>query len=328
MKVCKNKRVVVTGGLGMIGSFVCDELLAVGAKVVIVDDESKGGWFYCEHLRDKVTHLKGTLEDAEFAMEALKGADLVFHLASRTCGVGYSNKHHVELFEQNNRVTANVLSAVSQHRPQHVLMTSSSCVYSDDSATPMNDEESWSGEPEMANRGYGWAKRILEQSAELVCSESGVGLTIVRPVNIYGERYHWMGDDSQALPMLTCRVMKGEDPILIWGSGNQRRSYVHASDCARIMVELVERGWTNGPVNIGDETTISLPEAVNLIAEAAGSNVGFSFDTSKPEGRKIKSASSARLRLALGYDEASLWNVGPKEGMSRMVSWHQKTFTS
>ena len=312
----------------MIGSFVCDELLPRGADVVIVDDESKGGWFYCEHLRDKVTHLKGTLEDAEFAKEAIKGADVVFHLASRTCGVGYSNKHHVELFEQNNRVTANVLSAIGQHRPQHVLMTSSSCVYSDDSATPMNDEELWAGEPEMANRGYGWAKRILEQSAELVCSESGVGLTIVRPVNIYGERYHWMGDDSQALPMLTRRVMKGEDPIVIWGSGKQRRSYVHASDCARIMVELVEKGWTSGPVNIGDEATISLPQAVDLIASAVDSNVQLVFDKSKPEGRLIKSASSSRLKHALGITDEPLWKVGIEEGMLRMVMWYRKTFTS
>lgn len=312
----------------MIGSFVCDELLARGAKVVIVDDESKGGWFYCKHLRDKVEHRKGTLEDAEFAAEALAGADIVFHLASRTCGVGYSNEHHVELFEQNNRVTANVMAAIRQHRPQHVLMTSSSCVYSDDSPTPMNDEVVWNGEPEMVNRGYGWAKRILEQSAELVCSETGIGLTTVRPVNIYGERYHWMGNDSQALPMLTRRVMEGDNPIVIWGSGEQSRSYVHASDCARIMVDLVEREWIDGPVNIGDENTISLPEAVKLIARAAGKEVELAFDRSKPEGRKVKAASSVRLKHALGIDERGLWEVEVEDGMARMVEWHQKTFTS
>jgi len=179
-----NKKVAVTGGLGMIGSFVCDELLARGASVIIVDDESKGGWTYCNHLKGKVEHRKGTLEDPAFALMALEGVDVVFHLASRTCGVGFSNSHHVELFAQNNRVTANVLSAIGEHRPEHVMMTSSSCVYSDDSPTPMNDEEVWTGDPELANKGYGWAKRILEQSAELVCSESGVGLTIVRPATM------------------------------------------------------------------------------------------------------------------------------------------------
>ena len=317
----------VTGGLGLIGSFVCEELLLRGVRVIIVDDESKGGWTYCAHLREQVEIRKGSLENASFAKESLEGASAVFHLASRTCGVGFSSKNHLELFEQNNRVTFNTLSAVATHRPLHLMVTSSSCVYSDQSPSPMNDEEPWDGEPELVNRGYGWAKRILEEMAHAVCSETGVGLTIVRPVNVYGERYHWMGDSSQALPMLTNRILDNENPLVIWGSGNQRRSYVHAADCARIMVNLVNRRWTDGPVNIGSEETISLPEAVALIASAAGRHLELSFDTSKPEGRLIKAASSRRLRHALDLSSADpLWSVSPDVGLARMIDWHGKTF--
>ena len=325
-KVLCMERVAVTGGLGLIGSFVCDELLARGARVTVIDDESKGGWTYCGHLRGKVEHRKGTLEDAQFAEAALADADAVIHLASRTCGVGYSSKNHLGLFEQNNRVTANVLAAIRRHRPKHVLVTSSSCVYSDDDPTPMDDELPWSGEPEQVNRGYGWAKRLLEQMAHVFCSELGIGLTVVRPVNVYGERYHWMGENSQALPMLTRRIMTGENPLVIWGSGRQRRSYVHAADCARIMVELVARGWSGGPVNIGSEETISLPEAARLIAAKAGREVQFQFDPSRPEGRLIKSASSSRLRECLGVETGPLWRVGVEAGLGRMVDWHRATF--
>ena len=321
-----NKTVVVTGGLGMIGSFVCDRLLQQGMRVVVVDDESKGGWTYCNHLLGKVEHRKGTLEDPEFALDALQGADIVYHLASRTCGVGFSSGHHLELLEQNNRVSFNVLAAVTRVKPQHLLVTSSSCVYSDESPTPMDDTKPWVDEPEWVNRGYGWAKRTLEQLAMVVCSEVAIPLTIVRPVNVYGERYHWIGDASQAIPMITRRIMEGENPLVIWGSGQQSRSYVHANDCAKIMVELVDRKWCGGPVNIGSEETITLPEAASIIATAAGKEVKFAFDRAKPEGRLVKAASSKRLREALGIGNEALWSIEPREGMKRMVEWYEATF--
>ena len=321
----ENKTVAVTGGLGLIGSYVCDELLARGARVIIVDDESKGGWTYCKHLIRRVEHRKGNLEEDSFALKALSGADVVIHLASRTCGVGFSSKNHLELLEQNNRVTANVLAAIRLSPPMHLLVASSSCVYSDEAATPMDDRIPWSGETELVNRGYGWAKRFLEQMSEVVASELKVPLTIVRPVNVYGERYHWMGAGSQALPMLVNRIMEGENPLVIWGSGNQRRSYVHAADCAHIMVRLVERGWSNGPVNIGSEETVSIREAALALAKAAGCDITLTCDTSKPEGRFIKAADSTRLREALSGE--NLFTVSTDEGMQRMVAWHRATFS-
>jgi nucleoside-diphosphate-sugar epimerase len=319
-----SKTVVVTGGLGMIGSFVCDELLGRGARVIVVDDESKGGWTYCGHLRGQVEHRKGTLEEAAFAKEALAEADVVVHLASRTCGVGFSSKLHLDLLEQNNRVTANLLAAIRSSPPSHLLVASSSCVYSDEAQTPMDDRQSWSGEPELVNRGYGWAKRFLEQMSEVVCSELRVPLTIVRPVNVYGERYHWMGAGSQAIPMLVKRIMEGENPLVVWGSGNQRRSYVHAADCARIMVELVELAWTRGPVNIGSEETASVREVALALAQAAGRDIALTYDITKPEGRFIKAANSTRLREALGGKAPLTINL--TDGMRRMVDWYSFTF--
>jgi len=163
----------------------------------------------------------------------------------------------------------------------------------------------------LVNRGYGWAKRFLEQMSEVVASELKLPLTIVRPVNVYGERYHCDGAGSQALPMLLNRIMEGENPLVIWGSGNQRRSYVHAVDCARIMVRLIKRGWTHGPVNIGSEETISIREAAIALSKAAGHDVAQSYDTSKPEGRLIKAADSTRLREALGGEIP--FTISPEE---------------
>ena len=107
------------------------------------------------------------------------------------------------------------------------------------------------------------------------------------------------------------------------GSGRQRRNYVHATDCARIMLRLVEAGHTDGPVNIGAEDTVSLGELVRMICGAAGKSPRLEFDTTKPEGRFVKSADSTKLRSLL---PGLRFSVDLAEGLKRMVGWYHETF--
>ncbi len=312
------KRALVTGGAGLIGSFVVDRLVAAGASVIVVDDFSKGREAHITPHLNRVEVRRGDLEDPAFANKALAGADIVFHLASRAYGVGYSSRHHFDMLEHNERITSNLLSALYRHRPKHVLLASSSCVHRDDGPDTVPELPLFDGEPELVNWGYGWAKRFLEQKGVIFSRESGVPITIVRPFNIYGERYRWVGASSQAIPMLVKRVLDGEDPVTIWGSGRQRRNYLHASDCAAAMVALAARGWSAGPVNIGLEETVSMRELVEAICRVAGVAPVLNTDETKPEGRFVKSADSRRLREALpGFaPEVSL-----EQGLQRMIEW-------
>jgi nucleoside-diphosphate-sugar epimerase len=320
----QDKVVGVTGGLGLIGSFLVGRLLEAGARVVLIDDESKGTWDFIGGLRGKLDYRKGSLEEPKFAEEALEGCEVVFHLASRAYGVGYSESHHFEMFRFNDRINTNTLDGIARHKPRQVLITSTSCVYADDGPTPMPDSVPWSGEPEMANWGYGWAKRLLETKTAIYRRETGIPMTVVRPFNIYGEHYNWMGNYSQAIPMLVKRVMDGENPVVMWGSGNQRRNYVHAEDCARIMMTLIEKGFSDRPVNIGFERTVAIRDLVLLIAKAGGLDITVEADRSKPEGRFIKSSDSGLLTAVLG-DHFQL-EVSLEEGMRRMVGWYERTF--
>jgi nucleoside-diphosphate-sugar epimerase len=321
-----NKCVAVTGGLGLIGSHLSEELTKVAGKVVVVDDESKGSWRHISHVQDQIDYRHGTLEDSKFAKEALEGADVVFHLASRAYGVGFSQANNFEMFRFNDLINTNVLDAIAVHKPEHALVTSSSCVYPDDGPTPMPDTYPFAGEPEKVNWGYGWAKRVLEQKAMIYQKETGVPITSVRPFNVYGERYFWVGQNSQAIPMLVHRVISGERPVMIWGSGNQRRTYIHALDCARVMMQLVENGFYERPINIGFEETISVKDLVRRIAESIGTDVEIVIDRTKPEGRFIKSADSRLLTAALG-DEFEL-QIPFREGIKRMVGWYNQNFNA
>ncbi|MGI8967458.1 MAG: NAD-dependent epimerase/dehydratase family protein [Limisphaerales bacterium] len=320
----ENKTVAVTGGLGLIGSFLSQELCRSGARVILIDDESKGSWKYISDLRSQVEFRKVDLTNSKFAMEALKDSNYVFHLASRAYGVGFSQKNNFEMFRFNDLINTNVLDAIAAQHPEQALVVSSSCIYSDEGPTPMPDCQPVTGEPERVNWGYGWAKRILEQKAVIYQKETGIPITVVRPFNIYGEHYNWVGDSSQAIPMLTKRIMEKENPLIVWGSGNQRRNYLHAHDCARVMMRLVENGYFERPINIGREETVSVKDLVKRLASLAGRELEIIFDRTKPEGRFIKSADSQLLLAALGDDFE--WKIDLQDGLSRMVEWYKATF--
>lgn len=317
--------VAVAGGAGLIGSYLVDELVAANARVIVIDDFSRGQRRNIADHADRIELREGDLEQPDFAAHALAGCDVVFHLASRAYGVGYSQKRHLHILQHNERITVNMLAAAAKHRPRHLLVTSSSCVYDDNGPDSIPELPVFLGEPERANWGYGWAKRFLEQASVILATETGIPVTIVRPFNIYGERYHWAGEFSQAIPMLVKKIMDGRDPVVVWGSGNQRRNYMHAADCAHIMRRLVEAGHADGPVNIGGADTVSLRELVDLICTVASKAPRLEFDTTKPEGRFIKSADATKLHSIMPDLRLA---VDLREGLQRMVGWYHETFVT
>jgi nucleoside-diphosphate-sugar epimerase len=317
-----NRRVVVTGGAGLIGSFLAERLLAAGARVIVADDFSKGRRDYLSAIADRIEIREGDLEEPPAMERALADAEVVFHLASRAFGVGYSAGNHLGILDHNERITGNLIRVLSRKPVAWLLVASSSCVYPDDGPDTVAELPLFTGEPEMANWGYGWAKRMLEQKSLMLAKETGIPLTIVRPFNIYGERYTWSGDASAAIPMQVKKVLDGDNPVVIWGSGSQRRNYLHAIDCADAMAGLVEAGF-KGTVNIGTEDTVTLRELAETICRVAGRHPKLVADTSKPEGRRIKSADSTLLRRS--YPDFRR-TVSLEQGIDRMIKWYAGIF--
>lgn len=316
------RRVVVTGGAGLIGSFLAARLLGAGAQVVIADDFSRGRRNHLAAIDSKVEIREGDLEEQPAMERALAGSDAVFHLASRAFGIGYSAGNHLKILEHNERITNNLIHVLSRQPASWLLVASSSCVYPDDGPDTVAELPLFTGEPEMANWGYGWAKRMLEQKSLMLAKETGIPLTIVRPFNIYGEHYTWSGDASAAIPMQVKKVMDGDNPVVIWGSGTQRRNYLHAIDCADAMAGLVEGGF-KGVVNIGTEDTVTLQELAETICRVAGRHPNLVADVSKPEGRRVKSSNSTLLRNSYSGFRRT---VSLEQGIDRMIKWYAGNF--
>tara|TARA_B100000886_G_scaffold340495_1_gene310487 strand:- start:4368 stop:5342 length:975 start_codon:yes stop_codon:yes gene_type:complete len=317
------KEIFVTGGAGLIGSFLCEILLKSGYKVFVVDDFSKGQLKNLKHIESKIEIIEADLQDLSQTQKSLTKAKNVFHLASRAYGVGYSSKNHIETLIHNEKITNNLLEVFEVSKPDNLLITSSSCVYMDEGPDLIEERKLFENDPEKVNRGYGWAKRFLEQKFLLLSEINNFRLKIVRPFNIYGERYRWVGEYSSAIPMLVKKILDDEDPLYAWGSGNQRRSYMHAYDCSRIMLKIMEKTDKNITVNIGTNQTVSISEMVNLICKLSGKKPNIIFDTSKPEGRFIKSSDTTLLNSII---KEEITTIEIEDGIRRMIGWYKSNF--
>lgn len=319
----KGKRVLVAGGAGFVGSHLVDELVADGSSVTVADSLETGSIENLGSVWGKIRFLKGDLTNAAFSDEAARGQDVVMNLAARANGIGYSAGHHAELFTYNSLVNFNVLESARKAGPARYLLVSSSCVYPDDAITPTPELPAFTGAPELANEGYGWAKRVAELQARFYAAEYGMEIAIARPFNAYGERCRWQDQTSHVLPALVKKAMEGSSPIVIWGSGEQRRNLLHVKDFAWGMKLLTERYAKADAVNLGLEETISIRELVDIILRVCGrQGTPVEFDRAKPEGRRVKSADSSKLRSIVPEFRS---RTTLEDGIQEVVEWYRRS---
>jgi len=322
----KNRKVVVTGGCGFLGSYLTEELVSSGAQVTVVDNLEAGILDNIASVADRVRFMQEDLSDLDACLRASDGADVIMHLAGRVRGVGYSSTHHGEMLYKNTVIQLNMLEAARQKKVPRFLTVSSSCVYPDEAHAPIPELPVTLGLPESSNEGYGWAKRIAELQAQYYFNEYGIETAIVRPTNACGSRYPWRGEqNSFVMPTLVKKIMDGVDPLVVWGNGQQRRNFLHASDIARLFMIVTERYACAKPVNIGYEQDTSIAELVALICKITGRNPKIVFDTSKPTGCLRKCVDSTLLRnVSDGY----VPRISLEQTIQEMIAWYHRTFTS
>lgn len=320
----QGKKVLVGGGCGFLGSYLTPELVRAGAQVTVIDNLDNSSADALGEVSNQVEFVEADLRDAAVCDRVTKGQDVVMNLAAKAFGMEYSRAHNGEMLVYNLLCTLIALEAARKNNVERFLIVSSSCVYPDDAPVPTPELDVFTGMPESVNEGYGWAKRIQELAGDYYARDYGMKVSIVRPFNPYGGNYRWGSEDkAHVIPALVKRVLDGEDPMVCWGSGNQRRNFLHASDAARLIMKVVEKDAVATPVNIGYDDDVSIADLVNLICEVAGVAPKIVFDTTKPEGRFRKAAHAARLRdITDDYRP----QVTLRDGIAEMVEWYKRSF--
>jgi len=322
MSFYKNKRVLVTGGCGLIGSYLSELLVSEKADTTISDSLSRGSLDRIKSIKDDVELRKLDLLDYSNCLKACEKQDVVMNLAAQVTGIEYNRTHNAETFINNMTLAQNMLKAAVECGVKRFLLVSTACVYPHDAVVPTPESEGERDEPEPTNSGYGWAKRMSEKLGKYYAQESDMEIAIARPFNAYGLRDHFDVKTSHVIPALIKRICDGEDPLVVWGSGNQSRVFVHAKDIAKGMMLLTEKYAKSDPVNIGHDKEVTIRELVDLISELSGRNPEIVYDTSKPDGYPRRAADTTKLKAVSGG-----WvpDTPLKEGLAEMVEYYEKT---
>ena len=320
MSFWKNKRILVTGGPGFIGSHLVERLLLEGA-VVSVCGRSRARLF--DHLGEtaaEVEFLEGDLASLEFAQQACQGQELVFHLAAKVAGVGYNNAHPGSILFDNATIGLNILEAAVRTGVERILLTSSACVYRRHCTVPTPETEGFLDDPEPTNLGYGWAKRFLEVQARCYAAEYPIKIALPRPYNAYGPRDDFEWETSHVIPALIRKVVEGNNPIKVWGDGLQTRSFLYVTDFVEGLMLTLERYPECQPINIGSEEEVTIAGLIRLIIQLAGSQAQIEFDLTKPGGQPRRIGDYHLARELLGF-EAKVLLV---EGLRQTIAWYQE----
>lgn len=313
------RRVLVTGGTGFIGSAVVRGLLARGAWVRVLDNQSRGTARRLLGL--DVDLVEGDIRDAQTVADAVRGTDLVCHLAAVNGTEFFYSKPDVVL-EVAIKGMVNVMDACIANGVRQLAVTSSSEVYQRAPMIP-TPEDTPLFVPDLSNPRYSYGGGKI--ATELLAYHCGPGrfdrVAIVRPHNVYGPDMGW----EHVIPQLTLRLLDmpeateaAPQPFTIQGTGEETRAFVYVDDFVDGFLRVVALGTGRTVYNVGTDVEVAIRDVVALVAGALGRHIIIAPGPLQSGSTDRRCPDISRVR-ALGFAP----RVSLPEGIAATVAWYQ-----
>ena len=315
----------------MIGANLVRRLVQNGHRVTVVDNLWRGK---LEYLKDEsgeyIIDVEKNFHQLDLTIpgqidELLHDVDYVCHLADIVAGVDYIFSNEWQVFQANMQINMNVLRSVAEYSLKGYLYVGTACSFPHTlqtgvDARPLVENDMYPAWPESS---YGWSKMMGIYESELMHSATGIPTANLILHNVYGTPCDISPEKSQVIPSLIRRVIESRgEPLVVWGSGEQGRSFIHVDDVVNAIVYSLELGWNQGIIQIGTDTCSSIADLANQIISISGKKIEIEFDLSKPEGDKSRRADCSKAeKLLKWHPEVPMLN-----GLERTYKWIENEF--
>ena len=295
-----DKKILVTGGTGLIGRQVVKFLADGGANVKIVSLDKI-------EVDDRAEHIFADLTDLNTCLDVTSGIDFVFHLAGIKGSIDVTKSKPASFLVPLLMFNTNVLEAARRNNVEKLVYTSSIGAYS--SSEVFIETENRDGPP--MDLAPGWAKRIAELQIATYHQQYGLDYSIVRPCNVYGPGDNFDPENAMVIPSLMMRIHNGENPLRIWGDGNAIRDFAYSRDAAEGVIRALHFGTRGDFVNIGSGKEVSIRQLVETMQSFI--DFEFEFDASKPSGFPKRVMDMSRAKEWINFEASTTLEEGLKE---------------
>jgi GDP-D-mannose 3',5'-epimerase len=312
------KKAVVTGAGGFIAGHLVLELLKRGYQVRAVDKKPLNQWY---QVSEQADNLVFDLNIKENCYSAVNGYNEVFNLAADMGGMGFIETHKADCM-LSVLINTHMLMASRDCGIERFFYSSSACVYNGDKQTDPDNpglKES-DAYPALAENGYGWEKLFSERMCRHFTEDYGIIIRVARYHNVYGPFGTYDGGREKA-PAAICRKvidkeLNGVNEIVIWGDGNQTRSFMYIDDCIKGTIDIMYSNIEE-PINLGSSEMVSINKLVDIVEDIAGYKLTRKYDLNAPKGVRGRNSDNTLIKEYLGWEPSILL----KEGLGKTFTW-------
>ena len=316
-EVAEGKNILVTGGAGFLGSWICDVLVESKANVICLDNFSSG-------LKENISHLLGR-KNFKFVQHDItqpiffnEEIDIVMHLASRASPFEFE-KYPIQILKANTLGIWVALGIAKKHEAKF-LYTSTSEIYGDAKEIPTTEEYRGNVNPIGPRSCYDEAKRCGESYVIAYRMQHGLDTRIARIFNTYGPRMRAEGIYGRVVPRFVEQALSNKS-ITVFGDGTQTRSFCYVTDQVEGLLKLAFSERAEGEVvNIGSDREITILELAKLIKELTKSSSEIEFHPLPKDDPMRRKPDISKAKKLLGWKP----KVELEEGLRMMIEWFKE----